>query len=197
MTPEEYRLLDNHDYSLYTGKMGEVFCEWHDKKIDKKRALRDLNELLDEGLGEIKGEKYAEIKEKELKRCFDSLALFIMYTNQLDTKVPTFPNKSSFSMVLLSTLDYPKFKDDYEMLKENEYLLETVHGLRWIKSKQSLAEYFHSIANSDKKMSWKTLEKIFDVKDLKNSLSNNGNEFKKKSKDFEQWEKIKNTPKGK
>ena len=50
MKPEEYHLLNNHNYSSYTGNMGKVFCDWHDKKIDRRRAIQGLNELYDEGL---------------------------------------------------------------------------------------------------------------------------------------------------
>jgi len=42
-------------------------------------------------------------------------------------------------------------------------------------------------------MSWQLLEMIFGVKDLKNSLSINGSQFKNKSNDYEKLKKILNT----
>ena len=73
---------------------------------------------------------------------------------------------------------------------------KTGKGLHWKKTKQSLAEYFDSIKPSTmQEMKWQPIERAFGEKNLKNSLSRNGNAFKNKSKDFKEWQKIKNTSK--
>lgn len=70
-------MLDNHNYSFYTGNMGKIFSDWHDKKIDGTKAVQMLKRWYDKGIRKVKSEKYADIEKKELKRCFDSLASFI------------------------------------------------------------------------------------------------------------------------
>ena len=77
MTSEEYRLLDNHVYSFYTGNMGKVFNDWHDKKIDGTTAVQKMKRWYNKGLEKIVHEKYADIQKQELKRNFDSLVSFI------------------------------------------------------------------------------------------------------------------------
>jgi len=87
---------------------------------------------------------------------------------------------------------FPKFSLDYKHLMEYGYFDITDYGLKWLKSKQSLAEYFQSIKPDDmKKISWSTIQYHFGEKNLKNSASSNGNPFHKPSKDFEKWKKIK------
>jgi len=88
---------------------------------------------------------------------------------------------------------FPEFKNDYRLLFEKDYLEKRNEGLYWKKTKQSLAEYFKSIKPSKmENIPWKTIEGVFDEKNLKHSGSNNGNSLKKPSKDFEEWQKIKN-----
>jgi hypothetical protein len=56
-------------------------------------------------------------------------------------------------------------------LKANEYLIETDNGLKWRKTKQSLAEYFGNLPLSREtkrnNVPWKAIEILFGVKDLK------------------------------
>jgi hypothetical protein len=98
---------------------------------------------------------------------------------------------------------FPEFKNDYHILFKHNYLEKRNEGLHWKKSKQSLAEYFHEIKPLKmKRMQWKMIENVFDEKDLKHSLSTNGNSYtessdKKHSKDYEEWLKIKTPPQGK
>ena len=88
---------------------------------------------------------------------------------------------------------FPEFKNDYRLLFEKDYLEKRNEGLHWEKTKQSLAEYFKSIKPLEmKNIPWKTIEGVFDEKDLKHRGSNNGSSTKKPSKDFEEWQKIKN-----
>jgi hypothetical protein len=206
MTQEEYDLInEKNEYFYFAGRMGEVFNNWRNDKIDGNKAVLELKGWYDKGLEElenekIENEKRVDIQQKELKRHFDSLDSYIRkysLVDLVDEEKPALPDSTSLFVIKQIVLNFPKFNEDYPILKENGYLLETEQGLQWQKSKQSLAEYFHSIAPANKNMSWKLLEAIFNKSDLKNSLSRNGSEFKKTSKDFEQWEKIKNTPKGK
>jgi phytoene dehydrogenase-like protein len=95
---------------------------------------------------------------------------------------------------------YPQFQKHYSKLAD-DYIRPTDNGLQWLKTKQSLAEYFDAIKPESKRHNWIILENVFDTKDLKNSLSNNGNSYSKKpSKDFEELQKLlclENTPRSK
>jgi len=90
---------------------------------------------------------------------------------------------------------YPQFQQEYEILKTIEYISETGNGLKWQKTKQSLAEYFGNLplSRETKKnnVQWKAIEVLFGVKDLKHSFSNNGNSYgKNKSKDYKRLIEI-------
>jgi hypothetical protein len=86
---------------------------------------------------------------------------------------------------------YPDFEKDFKLLEINGYLTVDINGLHWLKSKQSLAEYFGEQCQN-KSVEWKPIEELFRVKHLKNIYSSNGNIFKKRSKDYENWLAIKN-----
>jgi hypothetical protein len=93
-------------------------------------------------------------------------------------------------------ISYPDFREDYDLLKNKEFIIETAKGPRWQKSTKSLAEYF-GYQKQYAENKWVILEDLFDVKNLKNHFSTNGGAYNKKlSKDYEEWLKIKNTPKG-
>jgi hypothetical protein len=103
-----------------------------------------------------------------------------------DTQLPEIPG-----YVLSIAGYYPKFINHYPELENAEYIRVTDTGLQWLKSKQSLAEYFSAIKPEDKSNNWKILENIFGMKDLRNAASQNGNVFKgKKSKDFKELQII-------
>jgi hypothetical protein len=87
---------------------------------------------------------------------------------------------------------YPEFKSDFKLLEKNGYLEKDGGFLKWKKSKQSLAEYFGDQRSGDNK--WEIVENLFNTTGLKNAYSPNGNAFKTRSKDYEKWLKIKNTP---
>jgi len=87
---------------------------------------------------------------------------------------------------------FPEFETDYPLLIKHEYLEITKTGLHWKKTKQSLAEYFNSIKPKTwKEMKWNPIETAFGEKNLKSSLSRNGNVFKGASEDFIKWLEIK------
>jgi hypothetical protein len=77
MTQEEYRVLDNHNYSIYTGEMGKIFNDWQNDIIDGNKAAQDMKKWYIKGAKKLEIEKYADIKQNELKRCFDSLDSYI------------------------------------------------------------------------------------------------------------------------
>jgi hypothetical protein len=84
MTSREARLLKSHTYSFYTGNMGKVFNDWYDKKVNGTKAIQMLKRWHDKGIQKVNSEKYANIQKKELKRCFDTLALFIRDNDLVD-----------------------------------------------------------------------------------------------------------------
>jgi hypothetical protein len=84
---------------------------------------------------------------------------------------------------------YPEFGRDFYLLERIGYLERNGDKLKWNKTKKSLAEYF---GNQKSPAKWADIENLFDVKDLKHSYNKNGDAYdKKKSKDYEEWEKIK------
>lgn len=82
---------------------------------------------------------------------------------------------------------YPSFKKDYEVLTKNNYMRKIGDTLQWLRSKQSLSEYF---GHQKKPTNWKIIENLFSVKDLKNSFSSNGCNTKGKSLDYIDLMKI-------
>jgi len=69
MTKEEYHLIDNYNkYSFYTGKMGKVFTDWYDGKIDGTNAIKKLKQWYNKGLKKIEEERNADIKKAENKK---------------------------------------------------------------------------------------------------------------------------------
>jgi hypothetical protein len=95
------------------------------------------------------------------------------------------PLPRDFKLVVVFA-QYPGFQRDYAWLTANGYIAETPDGLVWNKSKQCLAEYFGNQASTQKKRRWRDVENLFNVKDLRNSLSRNGDLFKKPSLDYEE-----------
>jgi len=85
---------------------------------------------------------------------------------------------------------YPQFQEDYKLLKKHNYIMTTEHGLKWIKTIQSLAEYFGNLPITTKRKSWKAIEDLFEVKDLKHHFSQNGSATKKQSKDYEALQSL-------
>lgn len=95
---------------------------------------------------------------------------------------------------------YPQFQDHYKILIENGYMQKNGENLRWLKSKQCLAEYFgflHKENNKKCKISWKEIHTLFNVTKLNYAYSRNGNVYKNESKDFKELKellKLKKTP---
>lgn len=88
---------------------------------------------------------------------------------------------------------YPQFKQDYQILIDNGYMQKNGDYLQWLKSKQCLAEYFGDLHKENReqgKISWKGIEKLFNVKRLTSLYSRNGNIFKITSKDYEKLQTI-------
>jgi hypothetical protein len=98
---------------------------------------------------------------------------------------------------------YSKLAKDYSKLKGIVFN-EGTEYLIWLFSKKALAEYF---GNQRENQKWELIENLFLIqkngrtekaRDLKNSFSNNGNAFSKKtSKDYEKILQILNTPESK
>jgi hypothetical protein len=91
--------------------------------------------------------------------------------------------------LLLIFSEYPDFRNDYQLLIKSEYVYKPNDGnISWIKSKQSLAEYFRGITGKGSNTKWVIIEKLFKVKNLKESLKA---AYHKPSKDYEKWLEIK------
>jgi len=86
---------------------------------------------------------------------------------------------------------YPQFERDYERLVSGGCISETPQGLVWNRSKQSLAEYFgNQEPPGAKRHHWRDIERLFNLTGLTNSLSRNGDIFKKPFRDYERLKGI-------
>jgi uncharacterized protein with von Willebrand factor type A (vWA) domain len=165
---------------------------------------------IEAGIAEAAGisrEKYNKIIEDglELPEAIKKYRENNRKRKYFEEKLITHELKESGELLIKPTLilvfsHFPQFQQDYELLKSNGYLNETVNGLEWTKTKKSLAEYFGNLPRKIDNVQWKDIENLFDAKGLKNSFSPNGTSYtKKQSKDYEELLKIlpRNTPKGK
>jgi hypothetical protein len=101
------------------------------------------------------------------------------------------PKSRAYTMASRLFLYYPDFESDYETLLK-DYMQENVNGLQWLKSKQSLAEYFGNLPKKGENHKWADIEKLFNEKNLRQSFSRNGNSYKGQSADYAAWLNIKN-----
>jgi hypothetical protein len=108
----------------------------------------------------------------------------------MDLEKPA-PKSRAYTMASSLFLYYPDFESDYETLLQG-YMRETDNGLQWLKSKQSLAEYFGNLPKKGKNHKWADIEKLFNEKNLRQSFSRNGNSYKGQSADYAAWLNIKN-----
>jgi uncharacterized protein YrzB (UPF0473 family) len=113
---------------------------------------------------------------------------------EVQTEKPPIPNTHpAYDKLLVIFEKYPKFKKQFVFLQNtrdsndnpNPYITVTENTIVWVKSQQSLAEYFGGLKKPTKtNHSWKKIEELFNVKDLRHALSSNGNMFKNMSKDY-------------
>lgn len=94
-------------------------------------------------------------------------------------------SKMLYSPQELQVMAYcPIFEKEYEKLIELGYMRKTNDGyLEWLKSKQSLAEYFGS---KEKRGKWPDIENLFQLKGLNHLLS----VATSKSKDYQKLLKL-------
>jgi len=139
----------------------------NDKVNDTDRVLAALGELA------------AELRRQSW--LLDNLSAFLRMAP------PEGPARAPGGSRLLAVFAlYPRFEREFPWLLAHGFLRETAQGLAWNKSKQSLAEYF---GNQDRpgagRHHWRDIERLFNVKNLANSLSRNGDMFKKTSRNYE------------
>ena len=94
--------------------------------------------------------------------------------------------------LLLVWTYYPLFFEDFELLKEKGYLDEKENGLKWLKSKRCLAQYFGYQIQKCERTPWQVIEILFEVDDLQNSFKDS-----EQSKDYRKLKEIlvrKSTP---
>jgi hypothetical protein len=171
--------------------------------LGKMTAYNDFTKEAGKMLKEMLGSKGYQKKRKakmKMQIIRDGLAIpqdkSITSQKEIDTaqkpREKHITSSVNYPTIFLFGL-FPNFEKDYSLLIKNEYMEKTQEGLHWKKTKQSLAEYFKDIKPQETgKISWKAIERVFGEKDLKNSASSNGNEFKGIAAAFAEWQKIKN-----
>ena len=88
---------------------------------------------------------------------------------------------------------FPDFKEHYQTLIDKEFMKKDGKYLKWLKSKQCLAEYFGNMSkklNPKKNVTWGPVHILFSCKQLNTLFSVNGNVFKKISKDYQELKTI-------
>ncbi|GHV75263.1 hypothetical protein AGMMS49942_00840 [Spirochaetia bacterium] len=177
---EAYRqLLAGGIYFFYK----EMLCDATFMMFNVLGGTKDDNEAANEVLNN------ALIEHKKI---ISAMLDFSRSMEELEGDAPFEIDNADIELRILFTF-YPNFKKDYMLLKD-KFFIEIPGGLKWIKSIQSLAEYF---GNQNTRNRWSFIEAVFKVENLKNHFSTNGNPFKGNSKDYQKLLELKNTPKGK
>jgi hypothetical protein len=136
-------------------------------------------------------ESMGEIETPRLQMTVDRIKKLLFEAEGMpDTAMQETPDAQIPVMAAAVINEYPQFAKDIPILISNTYMAKTDTGYIWLKSKQSLAEYFAGLPRKTKKMSWKPIHNLFDTKDLNNAKSSNGNVFKNTSKDYIELQKI-------
>ena len=101
---------------------------------------------------------------------------------------------STFSEKEIAVISrYPDFKNHYEILIEQGYMKKDGDGLKWLKSKQCLAEYFGRMSKKLhplKNVPWGPVHVLFNCNQLNAFFSKNGSTFKKESRDYQELKKL-------
>ncbi|GHV79154.1 hypothetical protein AGMMS49944_09450 [Spirochaetia bacterium] len=173
-----------------------VLADLRQGKITKDQAIRDCYDRVDRERAEepphIKyGSTYPYPDWTTLTFYEHTALINTPPDTAVETSDPIYP-PAAYAVIN----EYPQFAKDLPLLKgrcitDNE----TKDGYIWIKSKQSLAEYFGFMGH--KPTPWKIIENLFNEIDLKNSFSSNGNAYgkNKPSTDYIEIKKIlENTP---
>jgi hypothetical protein len=195
-SPDEIADLEQIQFSSEEmANIEKITKKW--EKDDLETALENMEKynsfILDikDKLPEIlESADYQKMRKERIKQQIIRDGLTPEKVESTYAPVSTFNLADRFINNLITL--YPKFENDCLLLIKEKYFEKTQKGLHWLKAKQALAEYFEDIKPDDwVKMKWTPIENAFGEKDLKHSLSNNGNAFKDKSIDFKNWLKIK------
>ena len=155
---------------------------------ERERQISDLKEEIISLKAEIKTER----EERKMNGCIEYPE---MYRNRPDLVEKLFEragisvnkheSRYEYSPQELQVLSYSaQFRKDYAKLIEIGYMRRKEDGfLEWLKTKQSLAEYFGA---QEKHGKWCDIENLFQQKGLNHLLS----VANSKSKDFEKLEKL-------
>lgn len=188
------------DWCPSTEDLLNIGYEFRKKELEK--ALEDmetyhdsLNEIEEELAELLESRDYHKKRKENIRQQLITNGLQFTVKNNEEANEQTSKNNVTDRSLNFLIASFPQFEKDYKLLSEKEYLKITDKGLRWLKSKQSLTEYFKSIKPAElKRIPWTKIGFLFGEKDLKNSASANGNEFKGTSVDFTEWQRIKSTP---
>lgn len=104
---------------------------------------------------------------------------------QLYTEIDSLITRSN-NLLRTVFIYYPQFEIDLPILIQNGIITETENGLKWNKSKSSLAKYFDWRKEQTK---WPLVERLFNTTGLRNSLTTVKAHYDK-SNDFEEIKKI-------
>ena len=132
-----------------------------------EKALREAEEELKENPDSINWQRRKTEIEDYLKKIHKILS---PENQQKETEALQTDNKqmSIVQMILdlpetpAVTSKYPEFKKDIPLLLEHGYIA-LVHGkLKWIKTKQTLVEYFGFTTRKGENANWVIIERLFD-----------------------------------
>ena len=164
MTVKDYQLLKKHEYSFYSGRMGEVFNDWHVKKIDTTEAIQKLKKWYNKGIEKIGDGNQAGIQKKELERCFDSLTSFIKDKDLVEEESSN--NSLYHFFEILKDTAPETYNVIKKMLAINEAEIEAIHSTQTPEHKQPIQNKFvkemieEGILSKDGKIPLKKLDDV-------------------------------------
>ncbi|MBR5032966.1 MAG: hypothetical protein IKX70_04805 [Treponema sp.] len=165
----------------YPDKVNEVPMIENRELYLAKDSERQINELKDEIIS-LKAEIKTDREERKMKGFIEYPEMVMehpeLIKEMFERAIIKTETKQDFSPQEILVLSYCSgFRKDYQRLIEIGYMRKIEDGfLEWLKSKQSLAEYFGSQQHGK----WRDIENLFKEKNLNHLLS----VAEKQSKDF-------------
>ena len=207
------RVVENARMMEY--KYKNLYKQWKNNELPGKALISELQPVIEQLNKDIKifegehldksgfmypsmVETSPEIMEKVINRLqafMDELKQEATPPQSVELQASKTNNENNilqFRIMQVSSY-YTSFQKDLSLLRENGFVEDNGDYLHWEKSKKSLSEYFGYQKTPAK---WGCVEILFNVRDLKNSFSTNGNASGKKvySADYIHWLKIKKIP---
>jgi len=171
---------------------GMNVCLMRDK-LDVLGEYQNLNSIFTEAYwrisiidGVCSLPDYSDLSYKEtFHKIFNSFKCFFEDDSE-------HPNTNVKSYEILYYV-YPKFQEHLPKLKAAGIIEETENGLKWNRKKIAIAQYFDKLNCLEWNRRWSVVQKVFNLKGLRQQLNNQKKEhYGKESPDFVEIKKLLN-----